>query len=73
MIFSVPAVFRTLVREHPHEFQVMLLIKRNNPVIEYVGSDKRILPVIQLGKPDFGISVDDRLLINVPTPLMCLT
>ncbi len=68
MIFSVSAVFRAPVREHTHEFQVMLLEKRNNSVIEHVGSHKRILSVIQLGKPDFGVSVDDRLLINVPDP-----
>ncbi len=65
MVFSVSAVFRTPVSEHTHELQVMLLEKRNNPVVEHVGSDKCILPIIQFGK-SFGVSIEDRLLINMP-------
>ncbi len=69
MVFSVSAVFRTPVREHTHRFQVMLLEKRNDPITEHVGSNQRILSVIEFGKSDFGVRVDDRLLINMPDPL----
>ena len=43
----------------------MLLEKRNNPIVKHIGSNKRILSVIQLGKSDFGVSINDGLLINV--------
>ena len=43
----------------------MLLEKRNDPIVKHIGSDKRILSVIQLGKSDFGVSINDGLLINV--------
>ncbi len=36
----------------------------SNPVVEHVC----ILPVIEFGKSDFGVGVDDRLLINVSAP-----
>ena len=43
----------------------MLLEKRNNPIVKHIGSNKRILSVIQLGKSDFGVSINDGLLIDV--------
>src|SRR5574344_2061113 len=43
----------------------MLLEERNYSVIEHVSRNKSILPVIQLGKSDFGVSVNDCLLVNV--------
>ena len=66
MCFPVSAVFGSPVREHPHQFQVMLLEERNHPVIEHVRRHERVLPVVKFGESDFGIGVDDRLLVNVP-------
>ena len=43
----------------------MLLEERNYSVIEHVSRNKSILPVIQLGKSDFGVNVNDCLLVNV--------
>lgn len=60
MSFPVSAVFGTPVREHPHQFQVMLLEERNHPVIEHVRRHERVLPVVKFGESDFGIGVDDR-------------
>src|SRR3712207_3841817 len=65
MVFSVPAVFRAPISEHAHQLQVMLFEKRNDPIVEHVSSHKRILPIIQLCKTYFGVSVYDSLLINV--------
>lgn len=66
MCFPVSAVFGSPVREHPHQFQVMLLEERNHPVIEHVRRHERVLPVVKFGEADFGVGVDDRLLVNVP-------
>ena len=66
MRFPVSAVFGSPVREHPHQFQVMLLEERNHPVIEHVRRHERVLPVIEFGEADFGIGVDNRLLVDVP-------
>ena len=41
----------------------MLLEKRNNPIVKHIGSDKRILSVIQLGKDTSSVTA---------TPLMTL-
>lgn len=68
MCFPVATVFSSPVSEHPHEFQVMLLEEGYHTVIEHVRRHERILSVIQLGKTDFGIGVDYRLLVNVPSP-----
>ena len=65
MCFPVATVFSSPVSEHPHEFQVMLLEEGYHTVIEHVRRHERILSVIQLGKTDFGIGVDYRLLVNV--------
>ncbi len=65
MVFSVTTIFSSSIGKHTHQFQVMLLEKRHNSVIEHIGSDKRIFPVIQLGKSDFGVSINDSLLINM--------
>lgn len=65
MILPVFAIFRSPIREDTHAFQVMPLEKRNNPIVEHIGGDKSILSVIQLCKPDFGVGVDDSLLINM--------
>ena len=62
MMLPIATVFCSPFDEHFHEFQVMLLEKRNDSVVEHFSGDKRILPVIQLCKPDFGIGVDDCLL-----------
>lgn len=64
VIFSVSAVFRSSICEHMHQYQVLLREKRNSPIVKHIGRDKRILSVIQLGKSDFGVSVNDGLLPN---------
>ena len=46
VVFSVSAVFRSSVCEHTHQLQVMLLEERHYPVIEHIGSDKGVLPVV---------------------------
>ena len=42
----------------------MLVIKRHHSVVEDLGGGDWCLAVVQLGKGDFGIGVDDGLLID---------
>lgn len=65
MVLPGSTIFGSSIRQHAHEFQVMLREKRNNSVVEYIGGNKCILSVIQLGKSDFGVSVYDARLINM--------
>jgi hypothetical protein len=47
----------------------MLVIKRHHPVVEDLSGGDRCLAVIELGKGDFGIGVDDGLLVDPADPL----
>ena len=49
----------------------MLVIERHHPVIENLGCSDRGLAVIELGKGDLGVSVDDGLLIDPAHALQC--
>src|SRR5215472_13355276 len=47
----------------------MLVVERHHSVIEDLGRGDRGLAVIELGEGDFGIGVDEGLLIDPPDPL----
>ena len=47
----------------------MLVVERHYPVIEDLGGGDRGLAVIQLGKGDFGVDIDEGLLIDPPDAL----
>ena len=47
----------------------MLVVERHYTVIEDLGGGDRGLAVIQLGKGDFGVGVDEGLLIDPPDAL----
>jgi len=49
----------------------VLVIERHHPVIENLGCSDRGLAVIELGKGDLGVSVDDGLLIDPAHALQC--
>ena len=66
MRFPVFTIFGSSVGEYPHQLQVMLFKERNDPVIEHVRRNKSVLPAVELGEADFGIGVDDRLLVDMP-------
>ena len=46
----------------------MLVIKRHHPVVEDFGRGDRGLTIIQLGKGNLGVGIDDGLLVDPPNP-----
>ena len=58
------AKFGAAIGQHPRQADSVLVIERHHAVIEDLGRGDRGLAVIQLGKGDFGISVDEGLLID---------
>ncbi len=62
---AVAAILGSPVREHPHHPEVVPIKEGYDAVVEHVCSHKGFLPVVQLGKSDFGIGVYDGLLVDV--------
>ena len=58
------AEFGAPVSQHPRQPDTVLIIERHHPIIEDLGRGDRGLAVIELGKGDFGIGVDDGLLTD---------
>jgi hypothetical protein len=46
----------------------VLVVERHHPIIENFGGGDRGLAVIKLGKSDFGVGIDDGLLIDSDHP-----
>ena len=47
----------------------MLLVEGDDPVIEQIGGGDRRLDVVELGKADLGVGVDEGLLVDATHPL----
>jgi hypothetical protein len=62
--FGCPAVFRAAIREHSVQRNLVLLEERQHSVIQQLRGSQRRLPVIQLGKSDFAVGIDEGLLID---------
>jgi len=52
------------VGQHPLQRHVVFLEERNDPVIEHVGGGDRGLAIVELGKGDLAVGVDERLLVD---------
>ena len=52
------------VSQHARQPDAVLIVEWHHPVVEDLGRGDRGLTVIELGKGDFGIGVDDGLLID---------
>src|SRR5262249_56561958 len=63
------AEFGATVGQHARQPDAVLVIKRHHPVVEDLGRGDRGLAVIQLGKGDLGIGVDEGLLKDPPDAL----
>src|SRR5262249_49755562 len=57
------------IGQHARQSDTVLVIKRHHSVIEDLGRGDRGLAVIQLGKGDLGIGIDEGLLIDPPDAL----
>src|SRR5262244_2507326 len=64
---EVELVFMALgpaIGQHARQPDTVLVIERHHPVVEDLGSRDRGLAVIEFGKADLGVCVDDSLLID---------
>ena len=56
------------IGQHARQPDTVLVVKWHHPIIENFGCSDRGLAVIKLGKGDFGVGIDDGLLINPAYP-----
>ena len=61
--------FGAAIGQHARQADVVFVVERHHPVIENLGRGDRGLAIIQLGKGDLGIGVDEGLLIDPPDAL----
>src|SRR6516165_9002631 len=52
------------IGQHARQADAVLVIKRHHPIIEDFGRGDRSLAIVQLGKGDLGVGVDEGLLID---------
>src|SRR5262249_6476840 len=65
------AEFGATIGQHARQPDTVLVIERHHPVIENLGCRDRGLAVIELGKADLGVCVDNGLLIDPAHALQC--
>ena len=46
----------------------MTVEERDHAVVEKIGRGDRRLAIVELGESDFGVGVDEGLLVDRPTP-----
>src|SRR5271165_4135373 len=63
------AKFGSAIGEHALQGNVVLLVERDHAVVEQVGGGERGLAIVQLGEADFGVGVDEGLLVDAPDAL----
>src|SRR5215472_8487993 len=57
------------IGQHARQADAVLVIKRHHAVIEDLGRGDRRLAIIEFGKGDLGIGVDEGLLVDPPDAL----
>src|SRR5262245_23206887 len=63
------AIFGAAICQNALERHALVLVERNDAVIKQIGGGDRRLAVIELGKADLGIGVDESLLVNASNTL----
>ena len=58
------AIFGAAIGENTLRADAVLLVEGQDPVVQEIGRRDRRLPIMELGKADLGIGVDEGLLIN---------
>ena len=65
-----PAKLGAAIGQHARQPDTVLVIERHHPVVEDLGSRDRGLAVIEFGKGDLGIGIDEGLLICISSDLI---
>jgi hypothetical protein len=69
LVAFAAAILGASIGQHAAETDLMLVIERHDPVVEQFGCGDRRLAVVELGKGDLGVGVDEGLLIDPPDAL----
>lgn len=64
MAFGIATIFRSAIGQHPQQANVLLVVERYHAVIEQLCRRERRLSVVELGKGDLGIGVNEGLLVH---------
>src|SRR5262249_31513015 len=67
--FGIAAELAAAVSQHAQELDIVLLEERQHTVIEQIGRRDRRLAVVELGKADLGVGVDEGLLVDASNTL----
>ena len=67
--FGIAAKLAAAVSQHAQELDVVLLEERQHTVIEQIGCRDRRLAVVELGKADLGVGIDEGLLVDASNAL----
>ena len=54
------------IGQHARQADGVLVVERHHPVVEDLGRGNRRLTIIEFGKGDLGIGVDEGLLVEPP-------
>ena len=69
MPFRIAAELAAAVRQHAQQLDIVLLEERQHTVIEQIGGGDGRLAVVELGKADLGVGVDEGLLVDASNTL----
>jgi hypothetical protein len=59
VVLALSAVFRTAIGEHTQQRDLLFLEEGQHLVIEQIGRHQRILAVVEFGKGDFGVGIEE--------------
>ena len=64
----VAAVLAAAIGKHAQQLDIVLIEERQHAVIEQIRGRDRRFAIVQLGRSDLRIGVDEGLLVTRPTP-----
>ena len=64
MMFPIAAIFRSTICQNTQDWNFFAVKEGNDTIIEHVGGNQCIFPIIQFGKCHFGIGVNHSLLVD---------
>ena len=64
MMFPVAAIFRSAICQNTQDWNLFAVKEGNDTIIEHIGGNQCVFPVIQFGKCHFGIGVNHGLLVD---------
>src|SRR5262249_47662583 len=67
--FGIATELAAAVGQHAQQLDIVLLEERQHTVIEQIGRRDRRLAVVELGKADLGVGVDEGLLVDASNTL----